>query len=170
MGQPQPQQQQTAHSGPAKSDGKLRVYLYVHEGDLEAKKAREYLEKYDDDAPDAKVATIRKVSELRLDRIREHWIIIPVVRDITSDRAESIEINGRFRVTEHHGKVRECTPIHAADFCKDAPDGDMSGSNAIDENGLVNRIAQVCGPAAPRVQNRGDGRGNNVRWLVLRWG
>lgn len=105
MAQPQiaaPQQQERLER-----DGKLRIYLYVNEGDLEHKHAMKYLEKYADDAPDARVATVRKVSEIRLDRARENWVIICVVRNINADYNEPKEINGRFRTDEHHGAVRE---------------------------------------------------------------
>src|SRR5882757_3631549 len=117
MGQPQAAQQQPARA--PERDGKLRIYLYVNEGDLESKLALKYLDKYADDPPDSRVYNIRKVSEIRLERARENWVIIPVVRDINRDRNEPIEINGRFRTQEHHGEVRECTPVDLADFCRD---------------------------------------------------
>lgn len=151
-------------------DGKLRVFLFVHEGDLETKAALNHLDKYPDDPPDAKIATIRKVSELRLDRIRENMIIIPVVRRIDRDRSETIELNGRFRIKEHHAPIEERAPIDCSKFCRDAAAGDLEADSAIDENGLVNELGRRCTPAAPRVERRGDGKGGHTRWLTLRWG
>ena len=162
----------------APKKGLTSIYLYIDEGPLEAAAALEFLAKYPDDAPDADPddpITVRKVSEVRLDRLRETDVIVPIVRDIRLDRNVSATMPSGHpdkpdRLVQHEkrGPVFECKPVAVSKFYTRAKSRD--GEDSFDESGLVNAIGAVCMPAAPRIRRRGDGKGNHNNWLTLRWG
>ena len=171
MAQPQQMEQPQTR----KRDGKQRIYLYVDEGPKEADEALVYLEKYPDDPDDADELTTRKTAEIRLDRLNESHVIVCVVRDINKDRMRDVQIEkersdapilmGR---REFRGPVKECAPVEVAKFYSRAKS--RHEEDSFDEDGLIRAVGSVCMPAAPRVQRRGDGKGNHTRWLTLRWG
>lgn len=159
-------------------DGRFRVYLYVFEGPGEEKLATSYLEAREKDEPNVyardvvlngkKQKRARWTNELRLDKMRENWLIIPIVRDQNRDYSESVEVANRFKTVEHKAPVEEREAIEVGHFLKAAESDD--GDDDLHQSDLVNHIAKLSLPAAPRIQRRGDGKGNHVNWLTLRWG
>lgn len=155
-----------------KWDGKTRHYLYVA-SDVDRRLAREYLARYPDDDPKDKRVMVRKVSELRLDRLNDDHVIIPIVRDIPDQpkrRVPEVGPGGKEIMldVEEVGKMRECKPVPVAGHYTPAPDRESEAS--FDVGGLINAIGAVCLPCCPRIERRGDGKGNHVEWLVLKTG
>lgn len=160
---------------PPPKDGRQRIYLCV-EGSRDQEEAMEYLDaNYADDPPDSPVVFTRKTHEIRLDRLTDNHIVIAVVRNINKDRlkpvvmagirADAPDVKG---MHEYRAPVEECKPIDVKPFYTRATS--RESDDVFDERGFVNALAKVCQPACPRVQRRGDGNGNHVRWLVLKWG
>lgn len=162
-------------------DGKERIYLCV-EGLLGDRDVIAKLKQHPDDDPNSETVTIRKVDAIRLDRLNETHIVIPVVRDINANckrkglrPSEVVGGAPMVETWEEPGPVIECNPVAVADFYKRARGRDAEPH--FDRDGFISAVGAVCMPAAPRTSWRAasalvgpGGKRQEHEYLVLRWG